>query len=97
MDAPLDPTNANRYAFAGGDPVNNIDPSGQVCIRATVKGALVGGLSGFIAGTLAAAASPLPEGITPLVVAKQTAVVGAVAGLTDCASDIVFDELEDLF
>lgn len=29
LDAPLDPANGNRYAFAGGDPVNNVDPSGR--------------------------------------------------------------------
>jgi RHS repeat-associated protein len=28
LDAPLDLANANRYAFAGGDPVNHVDPSG---------------------------------------------------------------------
>ena len=29
LDAPLDPHNANRYAYAGGDPINNIDPLGS--------------------------------------------------------------------
>jgi RHS repeat-associated protein len=28
LDAPLDPNNANRYAYAGADPVNNVDPTG---------------------------------------------------------------------
>ena len=28
LDAPLDPANANRYAFAANDPVNNSDPLG---------------------------------------------------------------------
>ncbi|MDO5619002.1 RHS repeat-associated core domain-containing protein [Kocuria sp.] len=28
LDAPLDPVNANRYAYAGADPINNIDPAG---------------------------------------------------------------------
>jgi RHS repeat-associated protein len=28
LDAPLDPANANRYAFAGGDPINGGDPAG---------------------------------------------------------------------
>ncbi|MDO4897718.1 MAG: RHS repeat-associated core domain-containing protein, partial [Rothia sp. (in: high G+C Gram-positive bacteria)] len=29
LDAPLDPVNANRYGYAGGDPVNNFDPTGK--------------------------------------------------------------------
>lgn len=28
LDAPLDPRNANRYAFAANDPINNSDPLG---------------------------------------------------------------------
>ena len=30
LDAPLDPANANRYAYAGDDPINNLDPTGLV-------------------------------------------------------------------
>jgi len=30
LDSPLDAGNANRYAYAGDDPVNNSDPSGTV-------------------------------------------------------------------
>lgn len=29
LDAPLDPTNANRYAYAGCDPINLSDPTGE--------------------------------------------------------------------
>jgi RHS repeat-associated protein len=29
LEAPLDPANANRYAYAGDDPVNGVDPTGQ--------------------------------------------------------------------
>lgn len=28
LDSPLDPVNANRYAYAGADPINNYDPTG---------------------------------------------------------------------
>ncbi|MBS2938515.1 RHS repeat-associated core domain-containing protein [Nocardioides sp. J2M5] len=33
LDAPLDPKNANRYAYAGGDPINNTDPTGQYSLK----------------------------------------------------------------
>ncbi len=29
LDAPLDHANANRYAYAAGDPINNQDPTGR--------------------------------------------------------------------
>ena len=29
LDAPLDPKNANRYGYAGGDPINASDPTGK--------------------------------------------------------------------
>ncbi len=28
LDAPLDPTNGNRYVFVAGDPINGLDPTG---------------------------------------------------------------------
>jgi hypothetical protein len=28
LNTPLDPTNGNRYAYAGDDPINGVDPSG---------------------------------------------------------------------
>ena len=45
LDAPLDPANANRYAFAGDDPINNTDATGQDCtLDWVLAGAAVVGL-----------------------------------------------------
>jgi RHS repeat-associated protein len=30
LDAPLDPSNANRYAYAANNPVNYVDPTGTI-------------------------------------------------------------------
>ena len=37
LDAPLSPSNANRYAFAAGDPINDSDPSGNFSLDFSVK------------------------------------------------------------
>ena len=39
LDNPLDPANANRYAYAGDDPINNLDPS--EALSSTYGGALI--------------------------------------------------------
>ncbi|WP_228518143.1 beta strand repeat-containing protein [Curtobacterium sp. VKM Ac-1376] len=54
FDAPLDPSNANRYAYAAADPINGFDPTGQQtyahCVaKATGAAAAVGALGGAIA------------------------------------------------
>lgn len=38
LDAPLSPSNANRYAYAGDDPINSIDPSGRFAFTGGVTG-----------------------------------------------------------
>jgi RHS repeat-associated protein len=58
LDAPLNPQNANRYAFAGGDPVNNVDPRGADIGDAVNK---IGRASAFIQG-VDAALNGDPEG-----------------------------------
>lgn len=45
LDAPLDPANANRYVFAGGDPINDGDPTGRLLYSLIAKG-----ISAFFAG-----------------------------------------------
>lgn len=50
LDAPLDPLNANRYAFAANDPINNSDPLGLNVlgeIAGQAIGAAVSGLGSF--------------------------------------------------
>lgn len=65
LDAPLDPKNANRYGFAGDDPVNASDPTGRNTFTDYAGGCAVGtatsagialGLGTFTAGGGAALA-----------------------------------------
>ena len=50
LDNPLDPANANRCAYAGDDPINNLDPTGNspgsdVCYTEfVIEGLLVDGV-----------------------------------------------------
>lgn len=48
LDAPLDPQNANRYAYAGDDPVNGSDPTGRAAYTAGVTGCYFLCLSGGV-------------------------------------------------
>jgi len=41
LDAPLDPGNANRYAFAANDPINNSDPLGLAYIELSANVCLI--------------------------------------------------------
>ncbi|KQQ96361.1 hypothetical protein ASF72_01490 [Arthrobacter sp. Leaf141] len=42
LDSPLDPKNANRYAYAANDPINNADPKGLATFGDYAGGCLVG-------------------------------------------------------
>jgi RHS repeat-associated protein len=55
LDAPLDPANANRYAYAGDDPINNLDPTGTLALKCYLQalGIPLGAISLIIAAALA--------------------------------------------
>lgn len=38
LDAPLDPGNANRYAYAANNPVNYVDPTGRISASQILQG-----------------------------------------------------------
>ncbi|MFJ4174698.1 RHS repeat-associated core domain-containing protein [Microbacterium sp. NPDC089696] len=67
LDTPLDPNNANRYAYAGADPVNNVDPSGRAIGLPCAIGVLAGlgiislGVSELAGDTLASVAGAVPS------------------------------------
>jgi RHS repeat-associated protein len=42
LDAPLNPNDANRYGFAGGDPINAYDPTGRNTFTDYAGGCAVG-------------------------------------------------------
>jgi RHS repeat-associated protein len=54
LNAIGDPANGNRYAYANGNPVNNIDPTGQFSFKNLLKNAVcVAGVFGAAAGAAA--------------------------------------------
>jgi RHS repeat-associated protein len=55
LDAPLAPSNANRYAFAGDDPINNSDPTGLISRAGKTANELLHyGISSLIGGAITA-------------------------------------------
>ncbi|MFF1571332.1 RHS repeat domain-containing protein [Leifsonia sp. NPDC058292] len=79
LDTPLDPANANRYAFAGSDPINGSDPTGRSC-----SGAIVGASASVFVEALAGVA--VIAGSPSLVLGAAAAAGFAVgAGLTVAA------------
>lgn len=77
LDAPLDPLNANHYAYAGGDPINNFDPTGLITWE-DLAGKLAGGLVGSL---FAIPAAGLLSG--PAAIAAGVALGGCLGGMVD--------------
>ncbi|WIB63333.1 RHS repeat-associated core domain-containing protein [Curtobacterium sp. MCBD17_040] len=61
LDAPLDPGNANRYAFVGCDPINGSDPTGRVSQCGHAVTGLVFSSLGLIASGVAIVGSVAAE------------------------------------
>lgn len=89
LDAPLDPNNANRYAYAGCNPVNYVDPRGQAtCGEALFFGAvgLIGlAASGFALVTMGAG-TPVAAAVWT-VVGFQASAMGGLYGVATAARE----------
>jgi len=91
---------ANLYLYAGGDPVNRIDPNGRFWQFVAGAGlGAVGGTAGYIAGSLMSGSAITAQGlggaaaggaISGLGVASGTWIIGAAAGaLGSVTSDLI--------
>ncbi len=81
LDTPLDPTNANRYAYASGDPINTVDPTGRALA------ACIGAGFSFVGGAL----SLIGSGIS-LLQHRQVASPESARGLDSLAQARVLSE-----
>ncbi len=77
LDAPLDPSNANRYAYAANNPVNYVDPTGRISASAVLSAV------GFTASVIGLAATGLGA---PLAAGAALSAIGTAA---DVGSNLV--------
>lgn len=92
LDNPLDAANANRYAYAGDDPVNNTDPTGQhsfYCVASVIG--LGASLYGVGAATVALAGAEAAA--TPETAGVSAAAIGPTIGLGVSALGLISSEI----
>ncbi|HEX8095792.1 RHS repeat domain-containing protein [Jatrophihabitans sp.] len=89
-NTPLDPSNANRYQYAAGDPINNADPTGTFSwddFTSTVSsfagtfavaGAIIGGTLGLLGGPFAPITVPGGAEAGGLIGGTVGGVIGAI-------------------
>lgn len=89
LDAPLSPSDANRYGFAAGDPVNQADPTGQAT---SLCSPLRPGGSSTVAGATSAGLGAVGIGLNVvgggLIATGVGAPAGAVIGGVGLALDV---------
>lgn len=80
LETLADPTRANRYEYANGNPINYVDPTGRDACAASLFGAGYGavGIGFAIAGVLTAGSAGL---FAAAVVGYHVSAVGLAAGL----------------
>ncbi|MCE0459680.1 RHS repeat-associated core domain-containing protein [Curtobacterium flaccumfaciens] len=81
LDAPLSPTNANRYAYAGADPIDQQDAAGR-CASIPGNGVCTGGEGAYDA------ADGLPYAVGVCGLVDVYAGIAAVTPLTEVATPV---------
>ncbi|WP_341936184.1 RHS repeat-associated core domain-containing protein [Microbacterium sp. LWO14-1.2] len=81
LDVPLDPVNANRYAYAGSDPINNFDPLGLYDLEAAAGtvGTFAGG-AGAVGATVGCVVGLIGSGPACVAGAGAGAAISGAAG-----------------